>query len=302
MAEVLHSISAPMYKVFFPFLFLLPIMAPAMPLECVWYMGEPWRWGLTEPSIDYIRKNVRPLNVSQVISEGPGQVVYIGEFHGDYESKEALTKNMQAFHDKGFAYLGLEMIETKKQDLVDAYVPGQENEALRTYLKEHWGYDTNAYMELIDSAKRAGIRVVGIDNRDKDLIGKTMYLGLKASLADEPMARAIAGVLGNDKSKRMLALTGLLHAIQNRGSQFMGQSSPISADWRLGLTQPQTLKKNYGITSQTYLIEGSDRLNKPQNAIREDLRILGIDPTQVYIPIPEGESVNGIMFYRDRYF
>ncbi|NIR59696.1 MAG: ChaN family lipoprotein, partial [Gammaproteobacteria bacterium] len=62
--------------------------------------------------------------------------------------------------------LGIEFVYTRQQDLLDRRQAGElDDDTLlrRLHYREEWGYPWDGYRDLLDTARRLGVRVLALD-------------------------------------------------------------------------------------------------------------------------------------------
>lgn len=98
------------------------------------------------------------------------QGVFVGERHFDRTSKAIITDYLvHHLPSWGVRVLFLEAIAQRDQPALNEYLAtGRNREGVLRSLNEY-GWDVEGFMKLIDSARAAGIRVVGTDIRGKSL-------------------------------------------------------------------------------------------------------------------------------------
>ncbi len=150
--------------------------------------------------------------------EDDDRVVIIGEHHPDVESKRMLAAKLKEFRKKGFTHLGLEMIPASMQPMLDKYFEtGEGADEIKAYLEEHWeGYtDDGEYFQIVEAAKAAGLRIVGLDMDDHGPSTDTEIEGDRAMRKRNiTMARSIDKIT-SDPSNRIVCLCGMGHVIGN---------------------------------------------------------------------------------------
>lgn len=104
----------------------------------------------------------------------PDRVVFVGEAHNKYSHHRLQKEIIRKMHENAVEtgkykiVIGMEMFQTKYQDILDRYLAGKIGE--KEFLKEshwfnEWGFDYHLYKDIIDYAKenRIPIRALNID-------------------------------------------------------------------------------------------------------------------------------------------
>lgn len=96
------------------------------------------------------------------------KAILFGESHIDFSAKCETAKAIPALKQLGATHLCLEMLAQKDQALIDTYMDGKcSREKIKHLLASQWGWNglrgAESYMKVIDAAKAAGIKVVGLD-------------------------------------------------------------------------------------------------------------------------------------------
>lgn len=107
---------------------------------------------------------VAPVDWNQAV--GDAQVVFLGDIHGS-QIGTFIGDNLSALREQGVTSLGLETIHSGLQPELDRW-NDDDKEKVREYLGGLWSNYGSQYIEnlmnLIQSAKDNGMRVVGIEN------------------------------------------------------------------------------------------------------------------------------------------
>lgn len=96
--------------------------------------------------------------------------VFVGERHSDVTSKAIVTDYLiRHLPSWGVRVLFLEAVAHRDQPALNEYLAtGRNREGVLRSLREY-GWDVEGFMKLIDSARAAGVRVVGTDLRGRSL-------------------------------------------------------------------------------------------------------------------------------------
>ena len=144
------------------------------------------------------------------------RVAVFGETHPEVGMRDELIKNMHIFENMGFTHLGMEALTTKRQPLLDAFVAGSRSNAtkaaLTKALNDDWGWTTDSYLKLLDSAKSHGLKIVALDRR--------VPANLEAAsntLREKQWAKVVSEELKEAPNARALMLVGNGHVGINPG-------------------------------------------------------------------------------------
>ncbi len=97
------------------------------------------------------------------------RVVFFGEYHSVVAPKDEIIRNLDNFRQVGVTHLAMEMIPESMQPIIDRYYEANEDrDSLLTHLREKWDYYSKGrisekYLEMVDTAKSCGVKVVGLD-------------------------------------------------------------------------------------------------------------------------------------------
>lgn len=101
------------------------------------------------------------------------KIIYIGEFHDSYSHHRLQLELISKLHrqNKKLA-VGMEMFQTRFQDIIDKYLDcriSEEQFLEQTEYDKRWGYDYALYKPLIDFFKEQKIPVIAL-NMDTEII------------------------------------------------------------------------------------------------------------------------------------
>jgi hypothetical protein len=173
-------------------------------------------------------------------SDLQAQVLFFGERHFDQEIKYYLRDNLENLKKLGITTIGFEMLNSKNQPVVDAYMNGETDmQPLKTAFEKDWAYESAGYFALIEAAKAAGLRVLALDDREgaKDI--PLFFDQLRAR--DAHMAANIDREISQSPNRKVAVLSGRLHAVENFSIEGLTES------------MPSLLRKSYGISSISIL-------------------------------------------------
>jgi len=196
-------------------------------------------------------------------------LLFIGERHSDQYPKELLTQWLRELQETyGFDTLGLEMINSKDQNILDSYLEGIVTEDdFKKLFEEEWHYPSEGYLALIREAKRIGLSIVALDAREK---GSIRDMSESLSKRDRHWGKVITKHFKNQNKSKMVVLSGKLHALESfktesleteieitkRESNIKAQSALIFED-RASFLQKAIIEHYYPDQTQ-YLYKGAD--------------------------------------------
>jgi hypothetical protein len=95
------------------------------------------------------------------------QGIFYAETHNDNpDNEQFMIENLEKFRQAGVTVIAIEMVDSEDQKLIDDFYddPEKNKEALVKYTKSKLGR-----FPLIDAARKAGIKVIGIDMKARDV-------------------------------------------------------------------------------------------------------------------------------------
>lgn len=169
---------------------------------------------LVNPQCDLVRyiqthhDNATP--VAQVFTE---QVVYVGERHITDQAKKILTQNLKSLKQAGYETLAMEMWNSSSQVFIDQFLDGLTDPLVfeKTF-HEQWSYDSTAYMELMTTAQKEGLKIIALDVRDQIDKAKKYTFSEELALRDDKMAENLALYLAKNPKQKVIVFCGKLHA------------------------------------------------------------------------------------------
>ncbi len=150
------------------------------------------------------------LTVSELVDRlGDTRLLLVGESHTSEEFHRVQLTVLRALHEAGRKVrVGLEMMPTDQQSVLDLWVAGQLSE--EAFLEQadwyrHWGYPWEYYRPIFQLARRAGMPVHGL-NVPRDLVSQVRKGGFD-SLSDDSRKRLPPEIQPADDSYRRLFLS-----------------------------------------------------------------------------------------------
>jgi hypothetical protein len=135
-------------------------------------------------------------------------LVLVGDYHTLRQSQETALRLLErAAADSRPTCLALEMVRSEDQEPLDAYLEGRMDE--RTFLAAidyagTWNFEWSNYRPLFDAARRAGIRVFGVNHPRGGLRDR-----------DQRIAERIVAISEASPEARVLVLIGDMHLAAN---------------------------------------------------------------------------------------
>ena len=133
---------------------------------------------------------------------------FVGDYHTLRQSQQLACRLLErAARDERPLVLALEMVLCEHQEHVDAYMRGEIDD--RTFLQRvdyqrTWNFDWTNYRPLFESARKHGVRVVGVNHPRKN--GRT-----RLRARDDAIAESIVDVAQTWPEARVMVLIGDLH-------------------------------------------------------------------------------------------
>ncbi|MBX9725085.1 MAG: ChaN family lipoprotein, partial [Candidatus Obscuribacterales bacterium] len=168
---------------------------------------------------DYL-KNSKDLDYKSVFKDK--QVLLVGENHTDMQIKENIANEAGRLKEGGVTHFGAEIIPQAMQETLDRFGKGDKDAAneLKKYINNSWEKSYpgtgDSYMKILESMKDNGIKIVGLD------INNHIDNNSDFKPRDAAWSAAIANVVKNDPSAKILAFGGKNH--------FFGDSGENTAD------------------------------------------------------------------------
>ncbi len=165
-----------------------------------------------QSAISFVESAKQPIDYGKIVTPGC-RVLAFGENHLARTIMEELCKAMPKLSSLGFTHFGMEAFGTNIQEILDQYQP-QRTPALREQLldhtKEQFGWKPNEYMAVVDAAKSAGLRVLGLDipKNERDLLVGDE----ETEKRNACMASIVQSRLDADSLHKVATLTGRAHA------------------------------------------------------------------------------------------
>jgi hypothetical protein len=139
-------------------------------------------------------------------------IVLIGDYHTLRQSQEVAHRLLErVIADPRPVCLALEMVLEEHQAHLDAYLAGalSETEFLAAIqYRRNWNFAWSHYKPLLETARRQGVRVVGINHAPRSVAG-----GIRAR--DARIAASLVGAMGRQPEARWLVLIGDMHLAAN---------------------------------------------------------------------------------------
>lgn len=135
------------------------------------------------------------------------KVIYIGEYHDSklhHSIQLKIIKKIKEHNSK--IAVGLEMFESKYQDIINDYIYGKINEEEfleKTQYKEKWGFNYSLYKPLINYFREERIHIIAL-NMESEIIKKISNYGI-SSLSSHELNRLPGHIdFTNERYRKML--------------------------------------------------------------------------------------------------
>lgn len=154
-------------------------------------------------------------------SQNFGDVTFFGETHYNQKGQAYLAQVIKNAPHGYFTTLALEMINEWGQAEINRLI---ENKAplssWEKLLTDHWGYNPEGYLLVIEAALAKNLKILALDDRRKER-GQTHEDSFSEDLIyrDHVMAKNLIDHIENHPDSKVLALTGKLHAFNSLSSQ-----------------------------------------------------------------------------------
>jgi hypothetical protein len=167
---------------------------------------------------NYSRVSTKQELIEEIINS---DIAYLGDYHTLKQSQETLIRILVALaQDSRQVIIGLEMIQSKSQDILWRYINNEIDE--KTFLESidyenNWGFNWNNYKEIIDYARKHQIKLVAL-NSEPVFYRAVQGDGEKVSSLhqrDFNAAKIITRTILNNPKSLMVVLFGDLHISEN---------------------------------------------------------------------------------------
>ena len=228
-------------------------------------------------------------------------VVLVGESHGTefhHQVQGRMYEEMSA-RRPGEVLLGMEMVERRFQEALDAYVEGERTEEEwleEVEWSERWGVAPELYASMWRLAQEKGQRVVGL-NAQRELVRRVREVGVEG-LSEEERERLPEVFLGNQEHRAFLSEIFASHGMgDNQEMIDLFYQAQVVWDETMAETAVQAIEEA-GQGGQMMVIAGRFHVERgygiPSRMIRR-----GIEAEKVVIVIPVNEEMES---YRDLEF
>lgn len=134
-------------------------------------------------------------------------LVYVGDYHTSNQSQRSFLRILKALiRDTSNFAIGMELIHTRYQHLLDAYMKGnltEETFLKKISLKQHWVFDLwPNFKPLFDFAKYHGIKIYAIDAAGQDATLRER---------DKATGKLVAQLLLKHPERKLFVMIGDLH-------------------------------------------------------------------------------------------
>jgi hypothetical protein len=133
---------------------------------------------------------------------------FVGDYHTLRQSQQLACRLLErAARDDRPLVLALEMVLREHQEHVDAYMRGEIDDRAflqRVDYQRTWNFDWMNYKPLFESARKCGVRVVGVNHPHKS--GRA-----RLRARDDAIAESLVDVIQSAPEARIMVLIGDLH-------------------------------------------------------------------------------------------
>jgi Haem-binding uptake, Tiki superfamily, ChaN len=165
----------------------------------------------------------QPLDLAQVVAGA--DVVSFGETHEEQGTRDYLQAHFPLLKAQGFSAFACEFVSADDQYFLDSYTSTQRDELVRRIL---WKKNPRSYVDLIEQAQLAGLRVIGIG---EGLLTLPMQGGFVTENRNFQLAHHAMEFLRDEPNQKLIILTGSNHAgfSQNtfEGLRILPRSHPV---------------------------------------------------------------------------
>lgn len=135
------------------------------------------------------------------------EIIYVGDYHTCNQSQRSFLRIMKAVARSGDDFIvGLELLHTRHQEILDAYLSGEIEEEIflrKIKLKEHWVYDLwSNFKPIFDFCVYHKIKMYALDAAPD---------GSDVKKRDKASARIVAKMVRENWGKRIFIFIGDLH-------------------------------------------------------------------------------------------
>lgn len=148
--------------------------------------------------------------------ESNERILFAGENHTFDKARGIFKDSLLDFRNSGGDTLGLEMIESHKQYLLDNFLKDKDNsrQDLAHYLTVRWQYNTASYMEMITKAKELGLSLLAIDLNKERWPKETGLFPVIPDISKVRIAREahMSKILCSHHFNKIIVIIGAFHA------------------------------------------------------------------------------------------
>ncbi len=157
-------------------------------------------------------------DLSSFYLDSTSRILFAGESHINDRARDIFSDSLQSFKDSGGDTLGLEMVESHKQYLLDNFLEERENSEfeLYEYLRVRWQYNTKNYMKLITRAKSLELKLLAIDLDKRKWPAETALYPVPPDISKIRVAREthMAKLLCRADFQRIIVIIGSFHSLK----------------------------------------------------------------------------------------
>ncbi|WP_417334800.1 ChaN family lipoprotein [Halobacteriovorax marinus] len=156
-------------------------------------------------------------DLSSFYLESRTRILLAGERHTNDQARDIFSESLEDFKRRGGDTLGLEMVESHKQFLLDNFLQKRENSEyeLYEYLRVRWQYNTESYMKLITRARSLDLKLLAIDLDKRKRPAETALYPVPPEISKVRAAREahMAKVLCQAEFQKIVIIIGSFRAL-----------------------------------------------------------------------------------------
>jgi hypothetical protein len=158
-----------------------------------------------QQTTDFVRDHAQAVDWQKMVGKD-NRAVFVGERHVSLEDKQELIDHLGELKKLGITHVGLEMVDSKDQHILDDFMSGKvTRDDLHKLFESRWNWGPEVvdhYVNLVQSIKDNGLKPVALD---------IDYNFNSITQRNVHWASTIDAVLKKDPSNRMVIYNGSLH-------------------------------------------------------------------------------------------
>lgn len=172
-------------------------------------------------------------------------LTFFGETHTLKEGHQFLNQLIKDSPANFFNTLALEMFNYTAQAEVDRLIEANASrQQWRELLSQHWSYDLDGYLDIIQTSLQKGMHILALDDRRKERgVRHDATFSEDMIYRDQHMAKSLIQYFTANPKHRVLFLTGKLHALKTLGAEKITIREKLSDE--LSFSLPGFRSKHY---------------------------------------------------------